>query len=466
MLDGLLKSKFYSRCKSDIKQTRTRIELIKKKRNAMQKYLRNDIADLLKNGLDTDAYGRAEGLLKELNRSSCFEFVDQCCVNIANNLGAMDKQRECPQECRGAVASLMFAAARFAELPELRQLRSLFSERYANSLDFYVDKQFMENLKSSHPSKETKLELLQEIAAESGVEWSSKALENKLYHETAGKKDAADDLKDKPYVWRDRKEGSVLKSESRSRSDYVRWNPERKDGLSGYEQKYTSEGVPIKDIQVDTIVRNKTYRYSQPESPVPNEEKHEEKPLKYGSIPPPYIKSDVKKKTTMEEKAEPKEADDQEYPTVKAKPAPKSVRRRPLKPPPAHQNEENSKETTNKEQAVAQGQRVLKFLDDGNSSNNNDEPDEEEKMMDSLLLHYSRKKSPRGTVKSDSNIKPPPNRVSSLPGEVMSPIGEPHKGHARAFSLQPEMLNGNGHVHPKLPDYDDFVARLASLRGK
>lgn len=461
MFDGLLKSKFYSRCKSDIKQTRTRIELIKKKRNAMQKYLRNDIADLLKNGLDTNAYGRAEGFINELNRSSCFEFVDQCCVTIANNLGTVDKQRECPQECREAVASLMFAAARLAELPELRQLRTLFSERYTNSLDFYVDKQFMEKLKSSYPSKEMKLQLLQDVAAESGVDWSSKALENKLYHETAGKKDTADDFKDELYLSCDRMEGSVLKNESRNRSNYVRWNPgkctgpERKDGFSGYEQKYISEGVPIKDIQVDTIVRNETY--NQPESRVPNDEK----PLMYGSIPPPYIKSDVKK-TTSHEKEEPKETDDQEYPTVKAKSAPKSVRRRPLKSPLAQENEEKWKET-NKEQAVAQGQRILKFLDEEGDSN---EQDEEEKMMDKLLLHYSRKKAPHGTFKSDSNIKRPPNRVSSLPGEVTSPTSEPHKGHARAFSLQPEMLNGNGHVHPKLPDYDDFVARLAALRGK
>lgn len=44
--------------KSDLKLTRTRIEMIKKKRNAVQKYLRNDVADLLRNGLDTNAYGR------------------------------------------------------------------------------------------------------------------------------------------------------------------------------------------------------------------------------------------------------------------------------------------------------------------------------------------------------------------------------------------------------------------------
>lgn len=36
--------------------------MIKRKRNAMQKYLKNDIADLLKNGLDFNAYGRVISL--------------------------------------------------------------------------------------------------------------------------------------------------------------------------------------------------------------------------------------------------------------------------------------------------------------------------------------------------------------------------------------------------------------------
>lgn len=48
-------------------------------------------------------------------------------------------QRECPEECKEAVASLMFAAARFADLPELRDLRNIFTERYGNSLEAFVN---------------------------------------------------------------------------------------------------------------------------------------------------------------------------------------------------------------------------------------------------------------------------------------------------------------------------------------
>jgi hypothetical protein len=37
---------------------KVRLEAIKKKRNAVQKYLKNDISDLLRSGLDINAYGR------------------------------------------------------------------------------------------------------------------------------------------------------------------------------------------------------------------------------------------------------------------------------------------------------------------------------------------------------------------------------------------------------------------------
>lgn len=40
-----------------------------------------------------------------------------------------------------AVSSLMFGAARFSDLPELRDLRQIFQERYGNSMECYVNKE-------------------------------------------------------------------------------------------------------------------------------------------------------------------------------------------------------------------------------------------------------------------------------------------------------------------------------------
>lgn len=44
--------------KALIKLIKNRIDVIRRKRNATQKFLTKDIADLLANGLDINAYGR------------------------------------------------------------------------------------------------------------------------------------------------------------------------------------------------------------------------------------------------------------------------------------------------------------------------------------------------------------------------------------------------------------------------
>lgn len=48
---------------------------------------------------------------------------------------------ECPDECQEAVASLIYAAARFADLPELRELRSLFTAKYGRSFEQFTNKE-------------------------------------------------------------------------------------------------------------------------------------------------------------------------------------------------------------------------------------------------------------------------------------------------------------------------------------
>ncbi|KAL9224497.1 hypothetical protein vseg_000523 [Gypsophila vaccaria] len=181
MLDSLLgRSAFYTKSKSSIKQTRTRIEAVKRKRNATQKFLRRDIADLLANNLESTAFARADGLIAELILSSCYDFVDHVCEIVLKHLSILQKLRECPEDCREAVASLMFAAARFSDLPELRDLRNLFQERYGSSLEFYVNQKLVENMTAKPPSEENKIQLLQDIALEFSVDWDSKSFQKRM----------------------------------------------------------------------------------------------------------------------------------------------------------------------------------------------------------------------------------------------------------------------------------------------
>ncbi|KAL1565103.1 hypothetical protein AAHA92_07364 [Salvia divinorum] len=377
MFDGLLKSKFFSKCKSDIRLTRTRIEIITKKRNATHKYLRNDVADLLRNGLDTNAFNRAEGLLADMNKSQCYELIDEYCEHLSKNLLAMDKQRECPEECREAAASLAFAAARFADLPELRELRTLFSERYGKSLDYYVNKQFTEKLKVDPPSNDMKLQLLQEITAESGLNAYDKSVDEV--------RRAA-----KP------KEATAPKEDDDDEPLNLRHTP-----------PYTKT---VDEIVVDNALRGN-------------------------------------------------------------KPMGKSARSKLTKPPPVQEvaavGNENEK-VVNIEN-VAQGRRILRFFNGGVGHR-----DEEEKTRDRLLRHYSMKRGSNNNGKSEPEVKRPPTyssqdgptRASSLRVEQMGPTETDPRKHSRAASCHTDLMNANTHVHPKLPDYDEFVAQLAAFREK
>ncbi|XP_024029772.1 uncharacterized protein LOC21403687 [Morus notabilis] len=180
MLDGLLGRGFASKCKSLIKLTKTRIDVIRRKRNATQKFLRKDVADLLANGLDINAYGRAEGLLVEMIYSSCYDFVEGCCDVVLKHLSIMQKQSECPEECKAAVATLMFAAARYSDLPELRDLRQMFYERYRDAPQVFESKEFKENLASKPSTLENKVRLMKDIALEFSIEWDSNAFEQRM----------------------------------------------------------------------------------------------------------------------------------------------------------------------------------------------------------------------------------------------------------------------------------------------
>lgn len=126
---------------------------------------------------------QVEGFLAEKNMTFCYEYLEQCISTIYSNLSNMENQRwmrllfcfgwyfecslclseyfgfltfffwdihilfyssrfrECPSECREAVATLMHAAARFADLPEVRELRTVFTERFGSSLESFVSKE-------------------------------------------------------------------------------------------------------------------------------------------------------------------------------------------------------------------------------------------------------------------------------------------------------------------------------------
>ncbi|CAL5049583.1 unnamed protein product [Urochloa decumbens] len=154
---------------------------IRRKKHAMIRFLKKDVADLLANGLDTHAFGRMDGLIVELNHASCYDMIEEFCDYIGKQLASLQKQRECPPETREAVSTLIFAAPRFPDLPELCDLRHIFTERYCNFVEPFVSLEFVRKLDSTEFTNEDKLQVMQSISEELSVSFDAKELTRKLW---------------------------------------------------------------------------------------------------------------------------------------------------------------------------------------------------------------------------------------------------------------------------------------------
>ncbi|KAI7735060.1 hypothetical protein M8C21_019317 [Ambrosia artemisiifolia] len=123
---------------------------------------------------------QTEEFIAGMKLLACYTFLDQSCEYILKQLSVMQKIGHCPEECRETVSSLMFAAARFSDLPELRDLRDVFQERYGNGLECYVNQVFVEKLASKPAAVEKRIKLLQDIAAEFSIQWDSKGFKKRM----------------------------------------------------------------------------------------------------------------------------------------------------------------------------------------------------------------------------------------------------------------------------------------------
>ncbi|XP_027344812.1 uncharacterized protein LOC113857213 [Abrus precatorius] len=292
MFRWLLKPRFYSKCLSYVKTIKTRLEIRQKRRRAVMKFMKSDIAELLRRGLDNDAHKRAEGLLSEQNMLSCYELIEKFIGCISDNLEELTKQKDCPDECKEAVPSLMYAAARLADLPELRDLRTLFTEKFGNDLEPYINEEFVEKLRGNPPTSEMKNQLLYDIAQEFSLEW---------------------DFNDDSWIHQSNSDDETSTGMSFSSHD----------GQKGSSSSLGS----VSEDEVET-----------------------NRPISYSLIPPPYLKKNtnkgekVSKKTTYSE-AQPKMESNQNLhdPVVKNKTTPRSVRRRPIKSVPDQDSVSGSK---------------------------------------------------------------------------------------------------------------------------
>ncbi|XP_024988552.1 uncharacterized protein LOC112523261 [Cynara cardunculus var. scolymus] len=178
-LDAILGRKFKtSKFKATVNLAVSRLSILKNKRQACVAVVRSDIIELLKLNHHEHALQRVDQVIKEQNMLDVFVMMDGYCHLLLQRVSLIEHEKECPDELKEAASSLIFAAPRCGEFPELQEIRAILTSRYGKEFakgatdlrsNCGVSTRMIQKLSPRQSTLETRMKTLQEIATENGI---------------------------------------------------------------------------------------------------------------------------------------------------------------------------------------------------------------------------------------------------------------------------------------------------------
>ncbi|VFQ78081.1 unnamed protein product [Cuscuta campestris] len=179
-IDALLgrNSKWSAKLKATTSLAISRVAVLKNQRHARSSIARSDLLQLLTLGQHQRALLRVKQVMKEENMLDVLAMVQGFCYLLMERVALLEHQKDCPEETKEAISSLIFAATRCGDFPELVELRSLFSAKYGKEFvslavdlrnNCGVNPKVIQKLSTRTPSYEERLMILKEIAAEHNI---------------------------------------------------------------------------------------------------------------------------------------------------------------------------------------------------------------------------------------------------------------------------------------------------------
>ncbi|GAV75660.1 Ist1 domain-containing protein [Cephalotus follicularis] len=173
-LDALLGNKFKAtKFKKIVNHAVSRIAFLEKQHRVRYSQARSDVLQLLNFGQQDRALLRVEHVIREQNMLDAYAMIENYCHLLAERVDVIQNNKKCPEELKEAISSLVFAASRCGEFPEMQKFREMFTKRFGKEFatriielrdNCGVTPKFVKKLSTRQPSLESKWKVLKEIS--------------------------------------------------------------------------------------------------------------------------------------------------------------------------------------------------------------------------------------------------------------------------------------------------------------
>ncbi|XP_074279151.1 uncharacterized protein LOC141604619 [Silene latifolia] len=167
-----------SKLTSLLRDSITRTTFLRNRHHSLLLFSTSDVVELLKLAQNKQALLRVEHVIKSRNMVETISTVEFYCHLLVKGASQIERNKDCPEEFKEAISSLIYASSRIGEFPELVHIRDYFASRFGK--DFVsqitefplysdVNAKLVQNLSTRKPSLETRVSYLREIASENGI---------------------------------------------------------------------------------------------------------------------------------------------------------------------------------------------------------------------------------------------------------------------------------------------------------
>ncbi|PWA39511.1 hypothetical protein CTI12_AA569900 [Artemisia annua] len=175
-----------SKCKTSLKLATSRIKLMRNKKGVQINQMNRELAQLLQTGQDRTARIRVEHVIREEKMVAAYDLIEIYCELIVARLPIIETQKTCPIDLKEAITSVIFAAPRCSDIPELANIQKQFKAKYGKDFvsaavelrpDCGVSRMLVEKLSAVAPDVQTKVKVLSAVAKEHNIEWDATSFE-------------------------------------------------------------------------------------------------------------------------------------------------------------------------------------------------------------------------------------------------------------------------------------------------